>query len=120
MPSKDQRGLSVASTEGVSCTTAFPVHRAAQSEMTKPNSPPSPKALEPAQLGKVVEKQGGALGAPPQGSRKEVLCLTGSDHGRARWMAYEDEVIQDGVKRWGCKWRQIALLLPGRSDSSIR
>lgn len=120
VPSKDQRGLSVASNEGVSCTTAFPVSRAAQSEMTKPNSPPSPKALEPPQLGKVVEKQGGALGAPPQGSRKEVLCLTGSDHGRARWMAYEDELIQDGVKRWGCKWRQIALLLPGRSDSSIR
>ena len=30
------------------------------------------------------------------------------------------QVIQEGVERWGCKWRQIAALLPGRSDSSIR
>lgn len=50
----------------------------------------------------------------------EVVCLTGSDHGRARWTAHEDQVIQEGVHRWGCKWRQISAMLPGRSDSSIR
>jgi len=63
---------------------------------------------------------GGVLGGVGANGVPDVLCLTGSDHGRARWTAHEDDVIQEGVERWGCKWRQIAALLPGRSDSSIR
>eukprot|EP00308_Calcidiscus_leptoporus_P004731 CAMPEP_0119358786 /NCGR_PEP_ID=MMETSP1334-20130426/6875_1 /TAXON_ID=127549 /ORGANISM="Calcidiscus leptoporus, Strain RCC1130" /LENGTH=507 /DNA_ID=CAMNT_0007373339 /DNA_START=90 /DNA_END=1613 /DNA_ORIENTATION=- len=50
----------------------------------------------------------------------ENACIKGSDHGRAMWTAYEDALIEEGVRRFGCKWRQIAGLLPGRSDSSVR
>ena len=45
---------------------------------------------------------------------------TGSAHGRSMWAAEEDRLIEEGVRRFGCKWRQIATALPGRSDSSIR
>jgi len=45
---------------------------------------------------------------------------TGSAHGRSMWTAEEDRLIEEGVRRFGCKWRQIATALPGRSDSSIR
>lgn len=41
-------------------------------------------------------------------------------HARACWTAHEDGVIMDGVRRHGCKWRQIAAALPNRSDSSVR
>jgi hypothetical protein len=27
------------------------------------------------------------------------------------WTADEDRIIEDGVRRFGCKWRQIAALL---------
>lgn len=49
-----------------------------------------------------------------------VVMVTGSDHGRAKWSAEEDGTILQGVKTLGCRWREIAALLPGRSDSSIR
>mmetsp|Transcript_45091 Transcript_45091/g.93987 ORF Transcript_45091/g.93987 Transcript_45091/m.93987 type:complete len:345 (-) Transcript_45091:660-1694(-) len=39
---------------------------------------------------------------------------------RACWTAHEDEVILEGVRRFGCRWRQIAAALPNRSDSSVR
>ena len=42
---------------------------------------------------------------------------TGSAHGRSMWTAEEDGLIEEGVRRFGCKWRQIATALPGRSDS---
>lgn len=45
---------------------------------------------------------------------------TGSAHGRSKWTSEEDRLIRDGVQRFGCKWRQIAAMLPGRSDSSVR
>ncbi|EOD38608.1 hypothetical protein EMIHUDRAFT_224393 [Emiliania huxleyi CCMP1516] len=32
----------------------------------------------------------------------------------------EDQLIEEGVRRFGLKWRQIAASLPGRSDSSVR
>jgi len=47
-------------------------------------------------------------------------CIKGSDHGRAMWTSQEDTLIEEGVRRFGCKWRQIAASLPGRSDSSVR
>jgi len=74
---------------------------------------PAQGALQQGALGTSLN-----LAALPNGG--DVMCLTGSDHGRARWTAHEDQVIQSGVARWGCKWRQIAAMLPGRSDSSIR
>jgi len=42
------------------------------------------------------------------------------DHSRSVWSAQEDDIIREGVRRVGCKWRQIAAMLPDRSDSSIR
>jgi len=54
------------------------------------------------------------------GAGSSVVVVTGSDHGRSKWSAEEDETILEGVRRLGCRWREIAALLPGRSDSSIR
>ena len=51
---------------------------------------------------------------------KIVHCVRGSDHGRSMWSAREDQIIADGVRRYGGKWRLIAQSLPGRSDSSVR
>lgn len=39
---------------------------------------------------------------------------------RKEWTAAEDELIRSGVAEWGCKWRKIAVLLPGRSDDAVR
>ena len=57
----------------------------------------------------------------PEGEPVEdIERKTGSAHGRSMWTAEEDRLIEEGVRRFGCKWRQIATALPGRSDSSIR
>jgi len=56
----------------------------------------------------------------PQGTNESNSCIKGSDHGRAMWTREEDALIEEGVRRFGCKWRQIASSLPGRSDSSVR
>ena len=56
---------------------------------------------------------GGAAGGAPE--RK-----TGIAHGRSMWSDEEDRLIEEGVRRHGCKWRAIAAALPGRSDSSVR
>lgn len=55
-----------------------------------------------------------------QKSSGESNCIKGSDHGRSMWTPEEDALIEEGVRRFGCKWRQIASSLPGRSDSSVR
>ena len=39
---------------------------------------------------------------------------------RVMWRPTEDRLILEGVETFGFQWRQIAALLPGRSDSSIR
>merc|ERR1719263_1362135 len=39
---------------------------------------------------------------------------------RADWAAAEDALIREGVAKFGCKWRRIALQLPGRSDDAVR
>lgn len=51
---------------------------------------------------------------------KGAVCIKGADHGRAMWTSQEDTMIEEGVHRFGLKWRQIAASLPGRSDSSVR
>lgn len=50
----------------------------------------------------------------------DEVCIRGSDHGRQMWSAEEDAIIEAGVAEFGCKWRQIAARLNGRSDSSVR
>ena len=45
---------------------------------------------------------------------------TGSAHGRSMWTEEEDRLIVEGVRTFGCKWRRIASMLHGRSDSSVR
>ncbi|EOD30797.1 hypothetical protein EMIHUDRAFT_232396 [Emiliania huxleyi CCMP1516] len=39
---------------------------------------------------------------------------------KAVWTAHEDQLIEEGVRRFGHRWRQVAASLPGRSDSSVR
>ena len=39
---------------------------------------------------------------------------------RRPWLSAEDQIIMEGVKRTGFKWRNIAALLPGRSDDAVR
>lgn len=59
--------------------------------------------------------------SPDLGGRSpDLLCIKGADHGRAMWTQHEDTLIEEGVRRYGLKWRQIAASLPGRSDSSVR
>ena len=38
----------------------------------------------------------------------------------AMWKPEEDELIEEGVRRFGLKWRKVASALPGRTDSSVR
>ena len=61
------------------------------------------QGLAPANLAEQVEESSG---------RK-----TGSAHGRSMWTAEEDRLIEEGVRRFGCKWRQIATALPGAWDT---
>lgn len=52
---------------------------------------------------------------PPELMEKDAVagvavpepCIRGSDHGRHMWSREEDQIIEDGVKRLGCKWRQV-------------
>ena len=39
---------------------------------------------------------------------------------RKEWSSIEDDLIRQGVQRLGCKWRAIAVQLPGRSDDAVR
>ena len=39
---------------------------------------------------------------------------------RRGWTAAEDAIIEEGVRKHGLKWRCIAGMLTGRSDSAIR
>lgn len=57
---------------------------------------------------------------PPRKNESQKACIKGSDHGRSMWSKHEDALIEEGVRRFGCKWRLIAASLPGRSDSSTR
>ena len=69
----------------------------------------------------MAEHQHGLAPGPEEHSEGSgVERKTGSAHGRSMWTEEEDQLIEEGVRRFGCKWRQIATALPGRSDSSIR
>merc|ERR1712226_1773635 len=43
-----------------------------------------------------------------------------ADRARAVWTEEEDELILEGVRIHGLKWRTIVEVLPGRSDSAAR
>ena len=64
----------------------------------------------------------GSLG-PQHGALTEARptrCIRGSEHGRAKWSAEEDALIEQAHSLHGGQWRRIAAQLPGRSDSSVR
>jgi len=70
-----------------------------------------------------LQKSSGAFGVMDDDCVSDVSSedrKIGSAHGRSVWTAEEDRVICEGVRSLGCKWRKIAALLPGRSDSSVR
>jgi len=69
-------------------------------------SPPPPGSLGPQH------------GAPTEA--RPTRCIRGSEHGRAKWSAEEDALIEQAHSLHGRQWRRIAAQLPGRSDSSIR
>jgi hypothetical protein len=52
--------------------------------------------------------------APERETAKE------SNNSRKDWNVAEDDLILECVKQLGCKWRQIASMLPGRSDDAVR
>jgi len=72
----------------------------------------------PPELG-TPEASAAPAGGPAAGGN-DAGCIRGSDHGRSMWTAEEDAIIEAGVAKFGCKWRQIAALLNNRSDSSVR
>ena len=59
---------------------------------------------------------------PPTAELAGVGLAAGSRNGpeRKEWTTAEDEIIQSGVAKFGCKWRRIAEQLPGRSDRAVR
>jgi len=125
-----KRGLSDPSEETVPCRQLLAAAAmAGDRPVIWPDPKPDPQIHSELHSGAAAPSTSAAEGTGLPGTdvpaallsqSSEVLCLTGSDHGRARWTSHEDQVIQEGVNRWGCKWRQIAAMLPGRSDSSIR
>ena len=47
-----------------------------------------------------------------------TLLLGERPHGD--WSAEEDTMIVEAISRLGCKWRAVAALLPGRTESGCR
>ena len=47
-------------------------------------------------------------------------CVTADGLPRKEWTAEDDKIIFDAVASFGLKWRQIAAMLPGRSDDAVR
>jgi len=73
----------------------------------------------------------GTLGAVNPAAAKLPLHVAAHEPAELLWRpimsgtwvafsAHEDAIILDGVKRLGARWRQIATLMPGRSESSVR
>ena len=47
---------------------------------------------------------GPELGAAEAAEEKKEERKTGSAHGRTMWSGEEDRLIEEGVRRFGCKW----------------
>jgi hypothetical protein len=64
--------------------------------------------------------------APPGGvvasssTAPQSLEREGLGTNRKEWASAEDDLILECVRHLGCKWRQIAAMLPGRSDDAVR
>lgn len=92
--------------------------------------PPQPAAVPASPVREVWDEASSSwvdLAAPggglsPPATPPALQVVRGSDHGRSSWTAEEDALIEAGVRRFGCKWREIAALdgLHNRSDSSVR
>lgn len=55
-----------------------------------------------------------ALPATPAGKQSR----NGAE--RKEWTSAEDDIIRSSVEAFGCRWRKIAAMLPGRSDDAVR
>jgi len=69
---------------------------------------------------RLQKKTGSAPGSPPIHEVVTAAEERAAATSRLAWSEKEDQMITAGVKRHGCKWRLLAEMLPGRSDSSIR
>ena len=57
------------------------------------------------------------------GAREPQELVTSPDGTAPGWVGFsdqEDAIVIDGVRRLGMRWRKIAELLPGRSESAVR
>lgn len=56
--------------------------------------------------------------ATPSQKRTTATARNGAE--RKEWIGQEDEIIRASVLTYGCRWRKIAAMLPGRSDDAVR
>merc|ERR1719271_576820 len=84
---------------------------------TTPSSTPTPMRMGASALAPAPAPPPAAAAAGQQGARPPPLHHVTP---RADWAAAEDALIREGVAKFGCKWRRIALQLPGRSDDAVR
>ena len=67
-------------------------------------------------LGPDADDGGGGGG----GGGSSGAATAASLNNRKEWAVHEDQLIWRGVQQIGCKWQQIAAMLPGRSDDAVR
>jgi len=53
-------------------------------------------------------------------SQKRLTAAARNGAERKEWTTQEDETIRTSVLTYGCRWRKIATMLPGRSDDAVR
>ena len=88
--------------------------RAARRGPAAPKQPVAPPTAAPAADGLT------SLGPPvnPPSAPPGVAGRNGAE--RKEWSAEEDSIIRSSVVTFGCRWRKIASLMPGRSDDAVR
>ncbi|EOD36016.1 hypothetical protein EMIHUDRAFT_110461 [Emiliania huxleyi CCMP1516] len=82
---------------------------AAEAAAPQPSPSPAPPPRQPGSGG-----GGGGGGGGSERSRPRNALE------RREWTAEEDEIIKDGVRQYGYRWRRIASQLQGRSDDAVR
>lgn len=100
------------------CASAIPFGSGSQARELPPyacDGHPVPAALALAPVPVASPLPPAEWTAPPRvaTSRKEGVQ-------RAVWTMEDDALIFQAIARYGCKWRQIAQLFPGRTDDAIR
>ena len=63
---------------------------------------------------------GGASGSGSGGGNGTGTRDASPNHRKKVWAAQEDQLILRSVQQIGCKWQQIASMLPDRSDDAVR